>query len=527
MLQDDYVKFIRFSQWKIDRIGEGAIGLITNRSYIENITFPGMRESLVRSFDEIFILDLHGDLLRRKVLDDGTRDENVFDITKGVAIILALKTRENPKPATVWYADITGTRDFKYEFLLAHDFKDVKWQKLTPTSPDYIFVPRKGKYKSQYNSYPALDRIFPINLGGVKTHRDHFVIDHNRNSLLQRLRIFLDRSLDDEFVRASLKLEDTGNWKLSEARNSMRDIDINEWIQTILYRPFDKQFIFYHDAVVDRSRRELVQHMLIDNISLNAMRQVALDESYTHFFVSDCMVDARAFYSTQGIIQQFPLFLYPALEKNKRSKGMTMMLFEPEVTYASGQKVANLSPILIECLKGTYKKEPLPEDIFNFVYAILYSNAYRKKYAEFLKTDFPRVPFTKDYKLFQKLAEKGEQLVELHLLKSKKLNKPIAKCEGSGDSRVIKVFYDEKKQRVYINPNKYFADVPSETWEYHIGGYQVAEKWLKDRKDRMLSSEEIATYAQTITAIAKTIEIQESLDDLFKEVEASLLEVTL
>jgi len=527
MLQDDYVKFIRFSQWKIDKSGEGAIGLITNRSYIENITFPGMRESLVKSFDEIFILDLHGDLLRREILDDGTRDENVFDITKGVAIILALKTKENPKPATVWYAEIKGSRDFKYEFLRSHDFEDVKWQKLTPTSPDYVFVPRKGKYKSQYDSYPALDLIFPTNLGGVKTHRDHFVIDHNRNSLLQRLRIFLDHSLDDEFVRASLKLEDTGDWKLSDARNSMRDVDINEWIQTILYRPFDKQFIFYHDSVVDRSRRELVQHMLSENVSLIAMRQVALDESYTHFFVSDSMVDNRAFVSTKGIIQQFPLYLYPALEKNKRSKGMTMMLFDPEITYGSRQKVANLSPKLIECLKGTYKKQPSPEDIFNFVYAILYSNAYRKKYAEFLKTHFPRVPFTKDSKLFQKLAQKGAQLVDLHVLKSTKLSKPIAKCEGSGDVRVVNVSYDSKKARVYVNPDKYFSGVPEEVWEYHIGGYQVCEKWLKDRKGRMLSSEEIATYANVVTAIAETIKIQESLDELFKEVESNILEVSL
>ena len=210
MLQDDYVKFIRFSQWKIDKSGEGAIGLRTNRSYIENITFPGMRESLIKSFDEIFILDLHGDLLRRDILDDGSRDENVFDITKGVAIILALKTKDNPKPATVWYAGIKGSRDFKYEFLRSHDFKEVKWQKLMPTSPDYVFVPRKGKYKTQYHSYPALDLIFPINLGGVKTHRDHFVIDHNKNSLLQRLRIFLDPSLDNEFVRADLNSKTPG-----------------------------------------------------------------------------------------------------------------------------------------------------------------------------------------------------------------------------------------------------------------------------------------------------------------------------
>ncbi|MFH1942454.1 MAG: type ISP restriction/modification enzyme, partial [bacterium] len=527
MLQDDYVKFIRFSQWKIDKSGEGAIGLITNRSYIENITFPGMRESLIKSFDQIFILDLHGDLLRRQVLDDGTRDENIFDITKGVAIIIALKIKKNANPTTVLYAEIKGTRDYKYNFLRSNTFKDITWQKLQPTSPDYVFIPRQTKYRQQYSAYPSLDLIFPVNLGGVKTHRDHFVIDANINSLVQRLRIFLDYSLDNEFVRASLKLKDTGNWKLSDARNSMKNVDINDWIQTILYRPFNKQYIFYHDSLVDRSRRELVQHMLPDNVSLIAMRQVALDEPYNHFFVSDCMVDARAFYSTQGIIQQFPLYLYHEQGKSKRGGSHTMMLFEPEVPYRAGQRISNIIPKLLETLQTTYRRQPSPEDIFNFIYAVFYSNAYRKKYAEFLKTDFPRVPFTKDSKLFQKLAKKGAQLVELHLLKSEKLSKPIAKCEGSGDLRVVKVVYDAKKERVHINPDKYFTGVPSEVWEYHIGGYQVAEKWLKDRKGRIHSSKENSIYTKVITSIAKTIEIQESLDELFKEVESHVLDVKL
>ena len=192
---------------------------------------------------------------------------------------------------------------------------------------------------------------------------------------------------------------------------------------------------------------------------------------------------------------------------------------------------ASASPILrrnsLKRSRSAFKKEPSPEQIFHYIYALLYSNAYRKKYAEFLKTDFPRVPFTKDYKLFNKLAEKGEELVELHLLKSKKLVKPIAKCEGSGDLRVVKVTYDQNKARVHINPEKWFAGIPPEVWEYHIGGYQVSEKWLKDRKGKELSSEEVAHYARVVTAIAETISIQQSLDDLFAEVETSLLEVRL
>jgi predicted helicase len=190
-------------------------------------------------------------------------------------------------------------------------------------------------------------------------------------------------------------------------------------------------------------------------------------------------------------------------------------------------RVPNLTPRLVEALKSAFKKNSTPEQTFYYIYALLYSNAYRKKYAEFLKTDFPRVPFTKDYKLFSKLAEKGEELVELHLLKSKKLVKPVARCEGPGDLRVGKVTYDRNKARVHINPEKWFTGIHPEVWEYHIGGYQVSEKWLKDRKGRQLSSEEVTHYATVVTAIAETITIQRGLDDPFAEVETSLLEVRL
>jgi len=201
------------------------------------------------------------------------------------------------------------------------------------------------------------------------------------------------------------------------------------------------------------------------------------------------------------------------------------MLFEPEVSYGSGGKVPNIAPKILETLTLAYKRQPSPEDIFYYIYGVLYSNAYRQKYAEFLKTDFPRVPFTSSYKVFKPLAEKGEELVALHLLKSKKLGKLIAHCEGKGDNRVEKVTYDEKKKRVYFNQSQYFAGVVKEVWEYHIGGYQVAEKWLKDRKERILSSEEVSHYCKVITSLAETIKIQKSLDELFERVEKNLLDI--
>jgi len=255
-----------------------------------------------------------------------------------------------------------------------------------------------------------------------------------------------------------------------------------------------------------------MRHMLQDNIALITPRQ--FKEQSGAFATTN--ISGHKTVSAFDINYFFPLYTYPQTTRHD--------LFSQNDSH---ERIPNLAQKLIEALKSTFKKEPTPEQIFHYIYALLYSNAYRKKYAEFLKTDFPRVPFTKNHRLFNKLAEKGEELVELHLLKSKKLVKPIAKCEGPGGLRVDKVTYDQNKARVHINPEKWFGGVPSEAWEYHIGGYQVLEKWLKDRKRKELSSEEVAHYTRVVTAIAETISIQGFLDDLFAEVETSLLEVRL
>ena len=273
-----------------------------------------------------------------------------------------------------------------------------------------------------------------------------------------------------------------------------------------------------------------MRHMLKANLGLVLPRRVETAISWGHAFVADGIVEHVAV-SLKTIDYCFPLYLYEESgsggsgRRGGFSRYQPAFVFEPTAEYS--MRHANISSTLLISLSNVYKRQPPPEDVLHYIYAIVYSNRYRRKYAEFLKTDFPRVPFTKDYNLFLKLAEKGEELVGLHLLRSKKLGRPIAKCEGSGDLRVVKVSYDPKKEQVHISPEKYFAGVPPEVWEYHIGGYQVAEKWLKDRKGRMLSSEEVATYVNVVTAISETIRIQESLDDLFKEVEANLLDLSL
>lgn len=522
-LQDDYVKFIRFAQWKIDQIGEGILGFITNHSYLDNPTFRGMRQSLMNSFDEIYLLDLHGNSLKKEKAPDGSKDENVFDIQQGVAIGLFVKEKKHKGEKKIFHADLWGLREQKYKKLTTVNLKTVKWKQLKPSSPFYLFVPRDEKRSLRYQAYSSIPEIFPVNSVGIVTARDNFVIDFDLRELERRIAQFRESSLEDIFIAKTYDLKDTGAWKLCDARKALsKDEDWKDHFTRLLYRPFDIREIFYHDALVDRSRKEVMQHMLHSNIALLTHRREELQIPYTHFLVTD-LISEHGVLSSKTTNYQFPLYLYPERKKSRSGGGITMMLFEPEVPYGTGEKVPNIAPKIFEMLTLAYKKQPSPEDIFYYIYGVLYSNSYRQKYAEFLKTDFPRVPFTSSYKVFKSLAEKGEALVALHLLKSKKLGKPIAHCEGKGDNRVEKVTYDEMKKQVYFNKSQYFTGVANDVWEYHIGGYQVAEKWLKDRKERVLSLEEVSHYCKVVTALAQTIKLQEGLDELFKEVERNII----
>ncbi|MBM4146065.1 MAG: DNA methyltransferase [Nitrospira sp.] len=521
-LQDDYVKFIRFAQWKIDQEGEGILGFITNHSYLDNPTFRGMRKSLMETFDEIYILDLHGNSLKKEKCPDGSKDENVFDIQQGVAIALFIKKRGRKK--AILHSEIWGRREDKYNWLTQNDLTTARWKPLSPKSEFYLFVPRDERLSKVYETYWKITDIFPVNSVGIVTSRDEFVIDFNKDKLRRRILQFRDKKLPDEIIQQTYHLKDKSNWKLRYVREAiMKDDDWEQAFTQILYRPFDIRHIYYHDVVIERSRKEVMQHMLYKNMSFCFMRQVSLEESYTHFFVSKHIVDNRTFLSSKGIIQQAPLYLYKERDKpKKRALGSVMMLFEPTADYSV--KRPNLSASLVDGLTKAFKKSPSPEEIFYYIYAVLYSETYRTKYAEFLKIDFPRVPFTKDYKLFKKMSDYGNMLADLHLLKSPELDSPIARFQGKGDNRVKKPKYDNKAEVLYINKEQYFEGISQGVWSCQIGGYQVCEKWLKDRKERLLSLDEIQTYCRIVTAIHKTIQIQKEIDKIYNEVEMSLNE---
>jgi hypothetical protein len=505
-LQDDYVKFIRFAQWKIDQAGEGALGFITNHSYLDNPTFRGMRQSLMTTFDHIYILDLHGNSKKREKCPDGSKDENVFDIQQGVAIILAIK--KNGLTKKVCHADCWGLREIKYEWLSRHHVKYTNWERLTPKSEFYFFIPRDEKLLAGYEKYPKITDIFPINSVGVVTSRDKFAISSDKEELKRRIRMFRNEDIPDSMIKQTFDLKDKKGWTVKNARSKV--IAEENWekqIMPILYRPFDQQWIFYNDAVIERTRKEVMRNMLHENLALcigRAGHVVGAEKPWNVVFCAECIEDLNLFYRGGNV--NFPLYLYPDedLYNNSNRK------YEREV---------NIDLKVFDTLKKTYGKQPKPEEILYYVYSVLYSNAYRKNYAEFLKSDFPRIPFCTDYTLFKRLAKLGGELIDLHLMKSKNLDRPVARFEGKGDNLVEDVKYDEKKKLVWINAGRHFGPIARDVWEYQIGGYQVMAKWLKDRKGQRLQLDDIKHYCRIATAIKQTISIQKRIDKIYAGIE--------
>jgi predicted helicase len=298
-------------------------------------------------------------------------------------------------------------------------------------------------------------------------------------------------------------------WRVSKAREDLIAADNwEEYFTKILYRPFDIRHIYFHDSVVWRTRKEVMRHMMQDNLGLITPKQF---KEQPGAFVTDTIIGHKTV-SAYDINYLFPLYLYPDTDKKD--------LFSHKKESEGRQPNINLD--ILKALDEVYKKGPTPEEIFSYAYAILYSNIYRTKYAEFLRADFPRIPFTRDFKLFYKMGEFGRELVDLHLLKSKEVDSPIAKFKGKGENKVEKVTYKEDK--VLINPDQYFDGVTEEIWNYQIGGYQVCDKWLKDRKGRILSLDDIRHYCKVVTAIKKTIEIQKKIDNLYPEIEKETIE---
>ena len=470
---------------------------------------------MMNSFNEIYVLDLHGNSLKKEKCPDGSKDENVFDIRQGTAIALFIKEK-NKKGNKVFHSERWGTRNVKYDWLNGNDIKTTKWKKLTPKSEFYLFIPRDERFLEQYESSPKVTDIFPVNSVGIVTARDKLTIQFTPEKVWTTILNF--SKMDEELARLGYSLgKDVRDWKVKLAQKDLIDsgLDRNK-ITPILYRPFDIRYTYYTGKSRGfhcMPRPGVMRHMMQENLGLITARSNKSSQM-NHFFCTKHLMETKCGESTtQSCLS--PLYLYPDPDEYS--------LFSHQKI--SKEKQPNISPKVFSALSKAYKTDPTPEDIFFYIYAVLYSNTFRTKYSEFLKIDFPRVPFTKDHKLFRKLGEHGRSLADLHLLKSIDIDPPAAKFQGEGDKRVDKLKYDKNSLRVYINMEQYFEKIPKAIWEYQIGGYQVLSKWLKDRKGKILSLEDVKHYCKIVTAIKRTIDIQNNIDALYPKAEKETIKL--
>ncbi|MCD6282445.1 N-6 DNA methylase [bacterium] len=506
-LQDDYVKFIRFAQWRIERTGHGVVGMITNHSWLDNPTFRGMRQQLMQAFDKIHTLDLHGNVQRKERAPNGCKDENVFDIQQGVAIILMVKQEDEDKSGTkvVSHAELWGKAgkeeypppdDTKYAELNRGCIANTKWNEIHPECPFYLFRPVDFALEPEYKKAWQVSHIFSSHVCGILTSSDHFVFDFDYRALEQKLERFRDLEIPDAQIQKAFQLAQRITSNLTTFRKDYALYP--HWkddITTCLSAPFDTRWLAYTDMLVWRTRLAVMRHMLTgQNLALLTTR---ITKDPFSAFATDTIARHKSA-SRFDMSHVFPLYLYYQNDTE---------LPEPK---------PNLNPEFVgefEQKLGIHEGSLEARQIFNYIYAILHSPTYRKRYEEFLKVDFPRIPFTSDEDLFRQLAKLGGELIELHLLRHPDLELPIAKFPVQGDDVVRNARYHEVSRRVYINETQYFEGVKKKHWDFYIGGYQVLRKWLKDREkvNRKLT-DDIETYCKIVTAIDETIRLMKLID---------------
>ncbi len=519
-VNDDYVKFFRFAQWRIERTGEGVLGFVTNHNYLDAPTLRGMRQRLMESFDDIYILDLHGNAKKRERAPDGGKDENVFDIQQGVAIGLFVKRADGSgAPARVRHADLWGLREAgadggKYGWLADNDVDSTRWRELAPRAPFYLFVPRDEALAAEYEAGWRLTDIFPANSVGILTARDRLAIRWTGEETRRAAAEFA--SLPEEEARTRYDLgRDVDEWKVAWAQEDIRaHPDAEAHVAPILYRPFDIRYTYYTGRTrgfICRPRRGIMRHMRAGpNLALCVGRagQVVGPDAWDVAFVSRNMVDHNLF--RRGGNCLFPLYVYPADGGDCAATGRAANL-TPGFAAAAGEAL-DLDFVTGDAgdLTATFG----PEDIFHYIYAVLYSLEYRRRYADFLKSDFPRVPLSGNRELFAALAGLGRRLAALHLMNDDAGAPPAFPRPGS--NTVERPRYAEpacgEPGRVWINADQYFEGVSPEAWNFAVGGYRPAQKWLQDRKGRALSFDDIAHYRRLCAALAETPRVMARID---------------
>ena len=464
-LNDDYVKFIRLAQDYIEKNGEGIIGFINPHGYLDNPTFRGMRWNLLKTFDKIYTIDLHGNSKKKETCPDGSKDENVFDIMQGVSINLFVKTCKKTKDelGKVYHKDLYGLRQNKYDFLDEATIESVGYEEITPKAPMYFFVPKDFGLQNEYDKGFVVSDLFVQNSMGVTTGNDKELVSFTP---------FKTASNEEYF-----------------------------------YRPFDNMWLDYDTSKVVRAREAIMRNLQKENIAICLIKVNSSVDGLFKVLVTSGVTD-KTLLSSKDNTNVFPLYLY----RENMGEEERIVNFNKDI-YEKIAKGLNYLPcyddnVLVDST-SEYSGVLYPQDLFDYIYAVLHSPSYRERYKEFLKIDFPRIPYPTDWEKFRDLAEKGEELRQLHLMEDLP-SKTGVSFPAAGSLQVD--CYRWEQNRVYINSEQYFEGVPESAWNFYIGGYQPAQKWLKDRKGLTLSFEDVKHYQQIIYVLQQTESIMQEID---------------
>lgn len=524
-LSDDYVKFIRYAQWRIERAGSGILAFVTNHGYLDNPTFRGMRRSLTATFDDLYILDLHGNAKKERRAPDGRADQNVFDIQQGVAIGIFVKKEGSggERRGVVRRADLWGDRDAKYRWLLENDVRSTAWTRLDPRPPTHLFAPEDRALLPEYEQGWPIPAIFSPGgdaAPGILTTQDELAISWTAEEAIQKVDRLLATSTEDE-ARRIFQLCTQDQWRYGQAKRALRSGSFRERVTRVLYRPFDLRWTVFDRHVAVHLRRRVMAHMLAgENLGLITSR-LTKGEDFRHVQVTRSISEVICMSpktSNNGFL--FPLYLY---ELDRSAD-----LFGPRGDRRAPRR-ANLSESFVRDLsarvglmwvpdgRGDGKSTFGPEDVLAYLYAILHSRGYRERYADLLRVNFPRIPLTRDAALFAELCARGHELIAIHLLEAELPF--ITRYPVIGDDRVERLRYVEPRGgsegQVWINETQYFEGVPPEVWAFEVGGYQVCRKWLKDRRaaKRRLNTDDKVHYQRIVSALSRTLGLMNEIDD--------------
>lgn len=521
VINDDYVKFMRYGQHYIEKNGEGILAFINPHGFLDNPTYRGMRWQLLSTYDRMYVIDLHGNAKKKETCPDGSKDDNVFDIQQGVSINILVKTGEKKKGelGKVYHADCYGKRQVKNDWLDSHRLADIDFTEVPHNAPMHFFVPKDFALEEEYKNGFSISEMFVVSTAGINTHRDDFVVTIEKKLLTDRISNFF--LLNRDKILENYPIKETKTWKIDAVKEKAQCFEANN-IQELNYRPFDTRYVYYHDAFVDRSRRTVMKHFINGkNVGFVSVKRQPLKNECSYYFLSENPI-VNGYIRSDSVSTDtvFPLYLYTDNLDGSTDK-------TPNVD-------ANIVKQFADSIGLRFDKDFTPENLLDYIYAVLHCPTYREKYKEFLKIDFPRIPFPESVEQFWALATLGEQLRQWHLLKHPDLQNFqhfISDYPIAGDNHISRkmtknsVGYenidtdsntdtDRAIGRVWINDEQYFDNVPEKVWECYIGGYQPAQKWLKDRVGRTLTYDDIVHYQRIILTLHKTQELMQQIDEI-------------